>query len=239
MKISGYSRRYSRKRWLDRYTIEDSISNIQLRLPEIPAEPFIGSEKANVSGIVYKRVDDGKKVYADYAIIPIPNQKGICKIEEFLMDEQNHALKTYAMTDIHNEVERNLYLQEHEFTKIKNRVMYMVIDDSIIKQLNGKKGLKQMQAAVDVFKRAVGFQEIKKRILEQGGADAKFVYEQGKSKTPRLYGYIGTIKETHKELKIEYNGNDRRARSINEAIRKNMISTNEKLAEEYYEGENR
>lgn len=158
-------------------------------------------------------------VHAYYEVTPALGINGVYKIEEYLMSDIDFHRVQYAGETISNEYERETYLQAYGIQeKRAARVMYATFDYEVIQQLRRNRDDKKYDEARKIFKQLVEPHDLKKRIIESEDEDANFIYERGKNKKPREYGYIGGIIHTLRGDEGIYDFQDKRARRINQIV---------------------
>lgn len=164
-------------------------------------------------------IHNNEIVHADYDVTPALGINGLYKIEEYLMSDIDFHRVQYAEESISNEYERELYLQAYGIQEKRTaRVMYATFDYEVIQQLRRNRDDKKYDEAREIFKQLVEPHDLKNRIIESKDKDANFIYERGKTKKPREYGYIGGIKHTRKGNEGIYDLQDERARRINKIV---------------------
>ncbi len=158
-------------------------------------------------------------VHAYYEVTPALGINGVYKIEEYLMSDFDFHRVQYAEENISNKYEREEYLETYGIrAKEPVRVMYATFDYEVIQQLRRNRDDKKYDEAREFFKKLVEPYDLKERIIESKNKEANFIYERGKTKKPREYGYIGGIKHTRKGNEGIYDLQDERARRINKIV---------------------
>ena len=173
---------------------------------------------AKVRDVRYTKASTGETVHAEYEIRPVIGVEGLYQIQEYIISDIDFQKLQYAKEHITNEEERKNFIKPHEIQELYARVMYATIDYKVIQQLRMDMGVEQYEDARENFKKLVEHQRIKQRIMESKDKEARAIYQDGKSRAPRVYGYIGGIVHTLKGDRRVYDLRDKRARRINKIV---------------------